>query len=167
MSRDPEAIPMPPSARGLNKHLGELLQSETGADVTFTVFGESFAAHKVVLAARSPIFMAEFFGGMMEETCKLVEMKEMAASVFRAMLQFVYTDTAPELDKKETALAMASPLLEAADRYALDGLKLVCERRLAFDIDATTAAATLALAEKHGCSQLKTKCMEFHHRRHG
>jgi speckle-type POZ protein len=143
----------------LNKHLGELLRRETAADVTFTVSGESFTAHKIVLAARSPVFMAEFFGGMKEKTCKRVEIKEMEAAVFRAMLHFVYTDAVPELDKEETALAMATPLLVAADRY---GLEAACERRLFFDVDASTAATTtLALAEKNGCKQLKAKCVEF------
>ena len=33
--------------------------------------------------------------------------------------------------------------------------------RLAFAIDAGTVAATLALAERHGCSQLKATCVEF------
>lgn len=43
----------------LPKHLGALLDSNVGADVTFSVSGESFAAHKNVLAARSPVFMAD------------------------------------------------------------------------------------------------------------
>ena len=59
--RDPEAIPVP-SSNNLQQHLGELLASKAGSDVTFTVSGESFPAHKNVVAARSPVFMAEFFG---------------------------------------------------------------------------------------------------------
>ncbi|CAN6356175.1 unnamed protein product [Urochloa humidicola] len=35
------------------------------------------------------------------------------------------------------------------------------EGRLALAIDSTTAATTLALAERHGCSQLKDRCIEF------
>ena len=46
----------------LPQHLGQLLESHAGADVTFAVSGESFAAHKSILAARSPVFRAEFFG---------------------------------------------------------------------------------------------------------
>ena len=69
----------------------------------------------------------------------------------------------PEFRQKmEPATAtLARHLLAAADRYGLDRLKAMCERRLAFAIDTTTAAATLALAERHGCSQLKAKCVEF------
>lgn len=51
----------------LHQQLGELLQSHKGADITLFVSGESFMAHKIILAARSPIFMAEFFGPPMKE----------------------------------------------------------------------------------------------------
>ncbi|XP_051198434.1 BTB/POZ and MATH domain-containing protein 3-like [Lolium perenne] len=146
----------------LHQHLGELLQSETGADVTFLVCGESFAAHKNILAARSPVFKAEFFGGMKEECLRQVEIKDMEAATFRAMLHFIYTDTVPELDQPlELAVMMAQHLLAGADRYGLDRLKLICEIKLANGITVDTAATTLALAEQHNFSQLKAKCVEF------
>ncbi|KAB8112811.1 hypothetical protein EE612_051545, partial [Oryza sativa] len=37
-----------------------------GADVTFQVGGETVAAHRAVLAARSRVFRAELFGPMKE-----------------------------------------------------------------------------------------------------
>ena len=136
--RDLKAIPVPSS--NLPQHLGELLESHAGADVTFSVSGESFAAHKIILAARSPVFMAEFFGGVQEKTSGRVEIQEMEPSVFAAMLGFIYTDAVPELNKKmEPATAtLVQHLLVAADRYGLDRLKMMCERRLAFAIDTTT-----------------------------
>ncbi|KAL6644008.1 hypothetical protein ACP70R_018774 [Stipagrostis hirtigluma subsp. patula] len=157
--KDLAAIPLPSS--DMCQHLGLLLRTHAGSDVTFMVEGESFAAHKIVLAARSPVFMAEFFGEMDERTSHCVKIDEMEAKVFKAMLHFIYTDTVPELDEKDAAMVMAEHLLAAADRYALDRLKVLCERRLAFGIDVGTAATTLALAERYGCSQLKAKCVEF------
>ncbi|TVU50159.1 hypothetical protein EJB05_01519, partial [Eragrostis curvula] len=158
--KDPEAIPMPSS--DLPKDLGELLQSGDGADVTFIVSGESLTAHKNILAARSPVFKAEFFGQMKEKSSRCIEIKEMEAAVFKAMLRFIYTDMVPELDEKqETATAMAQHLLVAADRYGLDRLKVICARKLARVIEPGTAATTLAVAEQHNCSQLKEKCIEF------
>jgi len=124
---DPEAIPVPSSS--LHQHLGELLASQAGSDVTFTVSGESFPAHKNVLAVRSPVFMAEFFGEMQEKNSGRVEIQKMEAPVFGAMLRFIYTDAVPELDGKPeaaaaaTATTLAQHLLVAADRYGLDRLK--------------------------------------------
>ncbi|CAM0909992.1 unnamed protein product [Alopecurus aequalis] len=102
---------------GLHQHLRELLQSETGADVTFLVSGESFAAHKAILAARSPALMEEFFGQMKEKSCPRVEVKDMEVAAFKAMLYFIYTDTVPELDEEplETMVVMARLLVAAAD----------------------------------------------------
>lgn len=62
MFKDSEAIPVPSS--NLHEHLGDFLDTMAGMDVMFTVSGEAFAAHKIVLAGRSPVFMAEFFGEM-------------------------------------------------------------------------------------------------------
>ncbi|KAF3328425.1 BTB/POZ and MATH domain-containing 2 -like protein [Carex littledalei] len=47
-------------------HLGNLLDSGEGTDVTFDVDGEIFHARKIVLTAQSPIFKAELFGPMKE-----------------------------------------------------------------------------------------------------
>ncbi|KAG2620950.1 hypothetical protein PVAP13_3NG192000 [Panicum virgatum] len=125
------AIPVPSS--NLPQHLGQLLESHAGADVTFAVSRESFAAHKNILAARSP-----------EKTSRRVESQEMEPSVFGALLRFIYTDVVPEFDKKmEPATAtLAQHLLVAADRYGLDRLKAMCERRLA-------------------AARLKARCVEF------
>jgi speckle-type POZ protein len=147
----------------LHQHLGELLQSQTGADVTFLVSGESFAAHKAILAARSPVLMAEFFGEMKETRSPCVEIKDMEAAAFKAMLHFIYTDMVPDLGDKQskTVVVMAQHLLVAADRYGLGKLKLICERKLTGGISVGTAATTLVLAEQHNCSLLKAKCLEF------
>ncbi|XP_066354923.1 BTB/POZ and MATH domain-containing protein 1-like [Miscanthus floridulus] len=90
--RDLKAIPLP-SSSSQHQHLGELLASKAWSDVTFTVSGESFPAHKNVLAVRSPVFMAEFFGEMQEKSSGRVEIQKMEAPVFGAMLRFIYTQT--------------------------------------------------------------------------
>ncbi|CAN6177196.1 unnamed protein product [Urochloa humidicola] len=146
----------------LNQQFGELLRSQKGADITFLVSSESVAAHRSVLAARSPVFMAELFGDMKERASPCVEIKDMEVEVFRAMLHFIYTDMAPKLDQKgEQATLMAQHLLEAADRYGLERLKRICVEKMCTDISVDTVATTLALAEQHGCSGLKSRCMKF------
>ncbi|XP_037480900.1 BTB/POZ and MATH domain-containing protein 1-like [Triticum dicoccoides] len=156
-------IPMPavPSSN-LHEHFGELLQSEKGVDVTFLVSGQTFVAHKAVLAARSPVFMAQFYGQMMEKRSHRVEVKDMEAAVFKTLLRFIYTDTAPDFSQQEEeVITMAQHLLAAADRYGLDRLKLICAGRLAGGNDVNTVATTLALAEQHNCSELKSRWVMF------
>ncbi|KAF7111037.1 hypothetical protein CFC21_111089 [Triticum aestivum] len=145
----------------LNQHLGDLLQSGTGADVTFLVSGESFAVHKNILAARSPVFMAEFFGDMKEKCSQSLKIDDMEAEVFKALLCFIYTDIVPEFENQEDVTLMAQHLFAAADRYGLDMLKLICSDKLSNGISINTVATTLALAEQHRSLQLKAKCVDF------
>ncbi|KAL6654221.1 hypothetical protein ACP70R_007686 [Stipagrostis hirtigluma subsp. patula] len=155
---DQQSIVLPPPE--MCTHLGDVLASGVGVDVTFMVGGEVFRAHKIVLAARSPVFMAELFGHMKENAMSCLQIDEMDARVFGAMLHFIYTESLPKIDESDEA-AMAQHLLVAADRYSLGRLKLICEDTLRRYIDATTGATTLALAEQHGCHVRKEACFKF------
>jgi speckle-type POZ protein len=116
----PAEVPLPPS--DLHWHLSRLLQGRRGADVTLVLdSGETFPAHKTILAARSPVFMAEFFGNnVSERSSSRVRIADMEASIFKAVLHFIYTDMAPTLDGEPVAVAaVAQQLLAASNRYAL------------------------------------------------
>ncbi|XP_025828302.1 BTB/POZ and MATH domain-containing protein 2-like [Panicum hallii] len=148
----------------MGRDLGRLLSSGEGADVSLEVGGETVAAHRSILAARSPALRAELFApapaGPSAAVCVWIEGVD--AEVFRALLHFVYTDSLPELeDDVHEATAMARRLLAPADRYGLERLKLICEDKLCDDIDASTVGTALALAERHGCQGLKRACLDF------
>ncbi|CAM0148165.1 unnamed protein product [Urochloa decumbens] len=153
-----ESPRVPPS--NLHQHLGGLLTSKVGADVTFYVGEEQYRAHKVVLAMRSTVFMAELFGPMKENTETGVRIDDMESRVFEAMLHFIYTDTLPGIDEGDKML-MAQHLLVAADRYNLERLKLICEDMLGGYINFEIVATTLVLAEQHSCQGLKEACFKF------
>nr|CAB3494686.1 unnamed protein product [Digitaria exilis] len=145
----------------LHKNFGDLLVSEEGVDVTFVVVGETFRAHRCILAARSPVFKAEVLGTMKESTSgAVIRVDDMDAQVFRALLHFVYTDALPDFQdmKKQDEAAMAQHLLVAADRNGMERLKLICEDRLCGCIDKASAATILALSDQHHCQGLKEAC---------
>ncbi|KAJ4750177.1 BTB/POZ/MATH-domain protein [Rhynchospora pubera] len=91
----PCSVTVPPS--NLNQHLVRLLESENGADVTFVVKGESFKAHRCVLAARSSVFRAELFGCMKEKWTDTITIHDIEAPIFKSMLCFIYSDSLPGL----------------------------------------------------------------------
>ena len=66
----------------IGAHFGMLLENEEGSDVTFSVGGERFHAHKLVLAARSTAFETEFFNGMEEDDHDIV-VTDMEPKVFK------------------------------------------------------------------------------------
>ncbi|KAI0504322.1 hypothetical protein KFK09_015274 [Dendrobium nobile] len=158
-------IPVPPS--NINEHFGQLLERVEGTDVRFDVNGEVFNAHKLVLAARSPVFMAQFYGPMKDRDKECIKVDEMEAPVFKALLHFIYWDALPDIEEltglsaKCASTLMAQHLLAAADRYALERLRLLCEVKLCEDVAINTVATTLALAEQHHCQQLKSVCLKF------
>ncbi|XP_024317147.1 BTB/POZ and MATH domain-containing protein 1 [Brachypodium distachyon] len=130
------------------------------------VGGETFSAHKIVLATRSPVFKAELYGQMKERTASRVTIQDMQPAVFKAFLHFIYTDSLPadmyDPDAADGDSEMIRHLLVAADRYAMDRLKLVCQSFLCeYYVDAETVATTLALADQHNCDKLKDACIEF------
>ncbi|KAJ3677229.1 hypothetical protein LUZ60_002953 [Juncus effusus] len=154
----------------LNVHFGNLLEDEEISDVVFDVNGEIFHAHKVVLAARSPVFKAELFGPMKINNSENVKIYDMEPVVFRFLLRFICTDSLPDERENEESdeggdvmdsVVMSQHLLVAADRYALDRLKLICESSLCKNISVNNVATTFVLAEQHNCVRLIAICYRF------
>uniref|UniRef100_A0A0E0I2R0 BTB domain-containing protein n=1 Tax=Oryza nivara TaxID=4536 RepID=A0A0E0I2R0_ORYNI len=158
------ARPLPPS--DLHQHLGKLLSEKVGADVTFQVAGrgETFAAHRCVLAARSPVFRAQLFGPMKEGSTAsgVIAIDDMEPEVFSSLLNFIYTDSLDDDgDGDDDDGVMAQHQLAAADRYGLDRMKLVCEEKLRKHIDGSSVGSILSLADRHNCDDLKEACFDF------
>lgn len=153
-------VPQP----NLQDHLQQMWKDGQGADLTFSVGGQMFNAHRYLLAARSPVFKAELFGPMKAKATQTQSIKidDMEPSIFEDLLHFVYTDSLPEDEHyKEGRMAKFQHLLVAADRYGLERLRLLCESKLCEGIDVETVATTLVLAEQHHCKDLKEACVEF------
>ncbi|CAN6229863.1 unnamed protein product [Urochloa humidicola] len=156
--KETPSVQVPPS--NIQQHLGSLLSME-GTDVEFRVGEETFVAHRLVLAARSPIFKAELYSPMKEGlVTNTIQIDDMEAQVFKAMLNFIYTDSLPEMEQEDES-AMTQHLLVAADKYCIERLKLICQARLRNHINAGSVTVILALAEKHNCSDLKVACFNF------
>ncbi|KAK1686189.1 hypothetical protein QYE76_047037 [Lolium multiflorum] len=154
-------VQMPPS--NLSNDLANLLTTGEEADVTFQVEGEDFSAHKIVLAMRSPVFKAELYGPMKGKTTRKIAVQDMQPAVFSALLHFIYTDALPsmeDLDDDERK-EMVKHLLVAADRYAVERLKMICEGVLCRSLDVESVATMLALADQHQCSRLRDACVLF------
>ncbi|XP_027349295.1 BTB/POZ and MATH domain-containing protein 2-like isoform X2 [Abrus precatorius] len=82
------SVVIPPS--NIGQQFGQLLESGKGSDVNFEVNGESFSAHKLVLAARSPVFRAQLFGPMKDQNTQCIKyLKESCPSVLTELLEYV------------------------------------------------------------------------------
>jgi speckle-type POZ protein len=161
MQNDP--LEVPPSDIG--SHLGCLLDcscTSSGSDVSFIVDGEKFPAHRAVLAARSPVFKAQLLGSMADANMPSITLHDIAPATFKVMLRFMYTDACPvDAELGDSPDEMLQHLLAAADRFALDRLKLLCASKLWDNVSVDTVATALMWAETYNCPELKKKCIDF------
>ncbi|KAF8653753.1 hypothetical protein HU200_061867 [Digitaria exilis] len=95
LNDDSSIVPARTSGTGIRvptsdliRHLGTLLDTADGTDLAFTIDGETFNAHRAILAARSPVFRAELLGSMAEATMTSITLHDIApatASVNRTL----------------------------------------------------------------------------------
>lgn len=154
--------------RDLSHDLKSLLQSEDLSDVTIHVNGRDFRAHKAILAARSPVFRKMFTNGMKESHLNHVEIPDLEPRVFEHMLLFLYGAESclmSQLHSKPKDVEteqLAIELLKAADKYQIEGLKLICERGIYEHLlTVESVARVLSSADLYNATELKARAIKF------
>ena len=136
----------------LSEDLGSLFENSQFADVQLYCGGREFQCHKAILAARSQVFQAMFSHDMEEKKNCRVEVKDVEPEVMAELLRFIYTGkTAANLE------SMAADLLAAADKYALERLKVMCEEALCNGLTVENVCDVLKIADLHSAEQLKAQ----------
>uniref|UniRef100_A0A8R7UAL3 BTB domain-containing protein n=1 Tax=Triticum urartu TaxID=4572 RepID=A0A8R7UAL3_TRIUA len=129
----------------------------------FLVEDSEIPAHGLVVATRSPALHeeVEWATGMDH-----VKIDAMRATVFKAILHFIYTDELPHVDDLVPVVGgdstmIAGEMLAAASRFRLERMKRLCENLLAENITPKNALATLRIVGRHGCTELEGHCVEY------
>lgn len=150
-------------ASDMLQKLGRFLADHVTADVTFKVEQETFQAHRIVLAASSPVFDRQLNGQMREKDMDCILVQDMQPSVFKALLHFVYTDSLIDMSDVVVGdqIELIRHLLVAADRYCMDRLKIICEGILCKCVDMESLLTTVGLADQYHCKKLLAACVEF------
>ncbi|XP_047062091.1 BTB/POZ and MATH domain-containing protein 2-like [Lolium rigidum] len=154
-------VSLPPS--DIIDHLQKLLQAKEGTDVIFEVQGEVFPAHRTVLAMRSPVFKAELYGPMREKDMSRITISDMQPAVFEILLHFIYTDslsTPDDLGHDEYEETIMH-LLVAADRYAMERLKMICEDILRSNINTSGKRASCGGRPGTGIDHRMSRAWDF------
>ena len=140
--------------RRLVEDYSTLLEKETISDVHFIVQNLKIAAHKAVLAARSPVFAAMFQNEMQENSSNEVVVTDMEPDALKQMLQFIYTGRCQ-------IGAWTEDLFFAADKYDIKDLKEICEDELRMKLCVNNAIRFLILSDLHRATKLKASCVSF------
>nr|CAB3497910.1 unnamed protein product [Digitaria exilis] len=99
---------------------------------------------------------------------KEIIIDDMDPKVFKAVLHFMYRDSLVNDDELSASSSgcsifdtLAGKLMAAADKYELPRLRLLCESYLCKHISVNSVATTLALADRHHATELKSVCLKF------
>lgn len=111
-------------------------------------------AHKIVLAARSPVFQAMFFGPCADGKDE-VQLDNAEAKVLNLFLRYLYTDNVTL--EEETA----SSVLEMAHYYQVSSLVQFCADYLATILTTENACEILKLATLYQVNILRDACCSF------
>ncbi|XP_062537360.1 speckle-type POZ protein-like isoform X3 [Armigeres subalbatus] len=141
--------------KNLDERFGGFLQSEKYTDVVIIVQNREIKAHKFMLASQSIVFEAMLDSDMTENHQNRIIICDFEYEVIEQMLLYIYTGKVPKLK------SLADRLLVAADKYALDHLKVMCEQALCAGLTTNRAIELLALAELYNASQLKRLVTQY------
>ena len=143
-----------------SKHLQELGQrldilrrNEGFCDITISVKGKQFTAHKAVLAASSPFFLTLLNSDMKESSEKLitVELEEATEAVMEDVLKYVYTGNVLVTEER------AHNLIATANYLLLPSLKTMAESFLKDIVTTENCIFYYYFAEKYQCLELRKK----------
>ncbi|PIN11409.1 hypothetical protein CDL12_15991 [Handroanthus impetiginosus] len=159
-------IKVPPSSN-IGADLGKLLEGKRGppGDVLFKIAtdGESFRAHKSVLAARSPVFLSLLPKDHAHRPPHEIVIRDAESRVFKAMLWFMYTGTLPEEEgelegdlssDQSTLESFMGKMFAVANQYKLKRLTEICESCLMDRISEESVTYLLHLAYAYHATQL-------------
>ncbi|XP_014237850.1 uncharacterized protein LOC106659688 [Trichogramma pretiosum] len=118
--------------------------------------GKEIPAHRVVLAAASPVFKAMFSHDMVENKSQSVDMNDISYDAVVEMLRYIYTGSV-----KTQEFSLTTEVLTAADKYQLDDLKNKCEQILISTLSTENAINVLKVADKYNLSLMKRKVVDF------
>ncbi|KXJ17728.1 Kelch-like protein 12 [Exaiptasia diaphana] len=124
-------------------------------DVVLEVDGQSFPAHRCVLAVNSQFFYTLFTSGMRDSKEKHVNLRSLNGLAVSAILDFFYTrDIVVDNDNAEE-------LLEAASFLLLNRVKNVCAEVISNNLSISNCFSTKRLAERYGLDELKKDAQSF------
>jgi len=143
----------------LAEDLRRMLQDGNYSDVTIVVGEQVIDTHRVILAARSPVFDAMLRSNMKEGLAGKIIIEDLDPRAVRDMIGYLYTG-----DVKQETLDdddMCANLLQAADRYKVSGLVTICAEVIAKKLSTLTVCDRLEFADMLGCSRLKSRCLTY------
>ncbi|CAD7091014.1 unnamed protein product [Hermetia illucens] len=135
--------------------LNELRQEEKLVDITLVAQGESFKAHRAVLAACSEYFRAMFTEPMKEANQSEIHLNGVTAQGLELFIIYAYTC------KLELNRENVQDILSAASYVQVESIVSACANYLETQIDLENCVDIATIAELYSLEALKKKTYKF------
>jgi len=143
----------------LSRDLHSFYLSDDMADMTIIIGDSHFAAHGIILAARSPVFRVMLQHPMRESQTREVHIEGVEEATMTAMLRYIYSGSLdPNMSGKHD---LCMSLARAAHQYDLPTLVEACIDVLAEHMHLLYVSDLLILADDLSCHPLKQQCLKF------
>ncbi|XGW01900.1 hypothetical protein V3C99_014185, partial [Haemonchus contortus] len=137
-----------------------MLLSPDLSDVTFVVDGKTFAAHKMLLVARSKYFRALFLDGLKESSEGTVALKETSAFAFGVLLNLRYIYTG-KLSLKKCNEEQVMDILRTAHMYCLVKLEKAVAGYLKTIVNCQNVCTIFNFSLLYSLDDLRKLCQAF------
>ena len=133
-----------------------LLNDPSTHDVIFkTSDGGSVSAHRVIVAAGSPVFHAMLYGNMKESSQKEIELTNIDSTILKKLFLFIYIGCA------EGTLMQCLDLMLASDYFGIDALVKLSGHMVEKALDCYNYCSVATFAVKHNFDSLLPSCVIF------
>jgi hypothetical protein len=168
----------------MHTDFSKLFNNQLFADVTFSVGGDLFYAHKVnsllivfvfslvfvlallyssciqvIICARSEYFRALCLGGLRESTQKRIEIYDTSSIAFKTLLEYLYKK---QVDYEQLGSNIVDVFV-AASKFGCVKLKEELELVIAANLTVENVSSLLIVADQQAASKLKQQCCNFIH----
>jgi len=133
-----------------------LLQDPSTHDVTFkTSDGDSVSAHRVIVAAGSPVFHAMLFGHTKEKNEFEIPLPTVDSHTLKQMLTFIYTG------QVQANCDDCLNLLHAAHYFDVSLLEIKCAEMIADSLDKHNYSKLATIASQQQFDFLHKQCLQY------
>ncbi|XP_058806478.1 speckle-type POZ protein-like [Phymastichus coffea] len=146
-------------AQHVTYYFKTLLVNAEFSDCTFHVGTEKLKLHRVVVASQSAVFRRMLLASSDGKQDSVVTIVDFPYQVIKELVRYIYTRVIQDYED------ILDELFEAAHRYEVHGLKLLCEKLLFKKMNESNAISYLELAVKNNAPYLVANATEFIARR--
>ncbi|XP_008546244.1 TD and POZ domain-containing protein 4 [Microplitis demolitor] len=128
------------------------------SDVIVKVGDKKFRAHKIILAARSPVFEKTLSIDMRELKEDCMTLPDECIQVAEELMQFLYEG---KLGSSKTNVDACILMLKIAKTYEINALEIVCEKILGNKVNMGNVVQLLEVAHVYNAPILKERVTSF------